>query len=132
MSDPPRRVRLLALHARRPVLALITCSPVAAPPPVMFPLLETLLPVAALFCVAAGPAVNNSRGGCAAALQDACGASRHSVFTCAQCAGDNQQQLRAAGCTNDDISAWVRPCSAFPSSFVASALGRGQASCFVS
>ena len=87
MSDPRRGAWAACWRCMpdgRPVLALITCSPVAAPPPVMFPLLETLLPVAALFCVAAGPAVNNSRGGCAAALQDACGASRHSVFTCAQ------------------------------------------------
>jgi hypothetical protein len=46
------------------------------------------------------------RSGCPAALEVACGAARHDVFECAQCAGEHQQQLMAAGCTNSLISSW--------------------------
>jgi hypothetical protein len=46
------------------------------------------------------------RSGCATALVGDCGAARHDVFACAQCAGEHQQQLQAAGCTNSLISSW--------------------------
>jgi len=43
---------------------------------------------------------------CTEKLQAVCGAKRGSVFDCAQCAGQKQQQLLRAGCSNDKISAW--------------------------
>ena len=43
---------------------------------------------------------------CDAALQSACGSKRGAAFDCIMCAGSKQQQLRAAGCANDQIHAW--------------------------
>ena len=55
---------------------------------------------------------------CDAALQSACGSERGAAFDCVMCAGSRQQQLRAAGCANDQIHAWCEGPSAenFPGS----------------
>lgn len=72
--------------------------------------LEALVSAAALLAsVAAAPRAGS---GCTAALASACGAKRSDVFACAQCAGDHQQQLQAAGCTNERISSWCADVSA--------------------
>ena len=46
---------------------------------------------------------------CCVALASACGATCHDMactFKCATCAGEHQQQLHQAGCSDDDIKAW--------------------------
>eukprot|EP01046_Picozoa_sp_COSAG06_P004171 COSAG06_NODE_172_length_21346_cov_503.127053_1_plen_259_part_10 len=52
---------------------------------------------------------------CTATLQTSCGDTCHAsprcTFACAQCAGNHQQLLKAAGCGNDAIAAW---CSGAP------------------
>jgi hypothetical protein len=40
---------------------------------------------------------------CSAAMQAACGVDRSDVFACAQCSGDHQRQLRAAGCDSPGL-----------------------------
>jgi hypothetical protein len=54
------------------------------------------------------PLANPSVGcACEATLGQTCGAARaRSVFDCAQCCGEHQQRLLAAGCTNSEIAAW--------------------------
>ena len=39
-------------------------------------------------------------------LKQLCGTSKSSVFDCAQCAGNNQQELQRAGCSNSAIAEW--------------------------
>jgi hypothetical protein len=38
---------------------------------------------------------------CSAAMQAACGGNRSDVFACAQCSGEHQRELQAAGCSKD-------------------------------
>ena len=74
---------------------------------------------AALFCCSVLAAVTvggadsapTTRDTCSDALQSACGAQCHPhsptcTFRCAACAGQHQQQLSAAGCDNNGITAW--------------------------
>eukprot|EP01045_Picozoa_sp_COSAG04_P043275 COSAG04_NODE_14107_length_580_cov_1.070686_1_plen_141_part_01 len=46
-----------------------------------------------------------------ALLAEACAATRSDAFACAECAGDHQQALSAAGCGNDAIAGW---CAGMP------------------
>ncbi len=45
-------------------------------------------------------------------LQRLCGQHKGDAFQCAKCGSDNQQELKSAGCSNYDISAW---CAGAPS-----------------
>lgn len=43
---------------------------------------------------------------CDGKLEHLCGQHKGTVFDCAECAGDNQQALKSAGCSTDNIAAW--------------------------
>ena len=71
--------------------------------PRCFVLMIAILAAAGAEYIGGGASAANA---CTAALETACGADRHDVFACAQCAGVHQQQLQAAGCDNSAIAAW--------------------------
>ena len=48
---------------------------------------------------------------CEAALVAACQSTRTKAFDCAQCSGVHQHDLKAAGCSNDEVARW---CSGQP------------------
>ena len=51
---------------------------------------------------------------CVDALNSACGGSKRDVFACAQCSGQHQHDLEAAGCTNDMIAQFCSSASPQP------------------
>ena len=60
---------------------------------------------------------------CLVALAAACADKRGDVFTCAQCAGDHQQQLHEEKCSNTIISNWCAHASSTSHSAQATCLG---------
>ena len=52
---------------------------------------------------------------CENELNKLCGQTKGDPFRCASCAGDNQEQLHTAGCTNDKIAQWCAGESPSPS-----------------
>jgi len=54
---------------------------------------------------------------CENELNNLCGSTKGDPFKCARCAGENQQQLEKAGCTNDEIAQWCASDSPSPSPY---------------
>ena len=74
-------------------------------------LLPLVLATMLAWDASAVPAVSGNSTECMNALVGACGAACHAgdtscTFKCATCAGEHQQQLHQAGCSDDDIKAW--------------------------
>ena len=67
-------------------------------------LLSSLVTVAAAPAALVGP--SDVGDACTTAMAAVCGPERGDAFECARCAGNHQQQLQGAGCSNNLISAW--------------------------